>query len=85
MEIMQADDSHLSEIVELWKEFMDFHQDLDPYFARSDEAHVNFEKHVKELMASEEAQVLVGRDKDKAVAFSLSKIQKRPPAYVHET
>ena len=40
---------------------------------------------MKELIKSEEAQVLVGRDKDKAVAFSLSKIQKRPPAYVHET
>ncbi len=45
MEITEARENHIPEIVELWKEFMDFHRDIDPRFPMRKDAHTNWEKH----------------------------------------
>jgi hypothetical protein len=65
MIIMPAAESHIPEIVEIWKEFMDYHSDIDPYFARNEEGHSKFEEWLKELMKSDTALVLVALGRDK--------------------
>ncbi|MFH1335479.1 MAG: GNAT family N-acetyltransferase [Candidatus Zixiibacteriota bacterium] len=81
MMIIPATESHVPEIVEIWKEFMDFHSDIDPYFARNEEGHSKFDEWVKELMKSDTALVLVALDQGQVVAYSLSQINKRPPLF----
>ena len=81
MKIIPAAESHLPEIVEMWKEFMDYHSDIDPYFARNEEGHSKFEEWVKELMKSDTARVLVALDHDQVAAYSLSQINQRPPLF----
>lgn len=85
MEIVLAKDSHLPEIIEIWKEFMDFHKSVDPYFARSEDGHLNFGKFVKELIKKEDSQVLVALEQDRVVAYSIAQIAKRPPAFQDQT
>jgi ribosomal protein S18 acetylase RimI-like enzyme len=81
MIITPASESHIPEIVELWKEFMDFHSAIDPYFARNEEGHSRFEEWVRELMKSDSALVSVALEDDKVIAYSLSQINKRPPLF----
>jgi len=81
MTIIPATESHIPEIVEIWKEFMDFHSEIDPYFARNEEGHSKFEDWVKDLMKSDIALVLVALDHSQVVAYSLSQINKRPPLF----
>jgi len=38
MEIVPAKDSHIPEIIELWKEFMNFHREMDTRFPMSTDA-----------------------------------------------
>jgi len=81
MTIIPATESHIPEIVEIWKEFMDFHSKIDPYFARNEEGHSKFEEWVKDLMKSDTAKVLVALKDGQVVAYSLSQINKRPPLF----
>jgi len=85
VEITVATDSHVPGIVEVWKEFMDFHKDIDPRFPMSKNAYVNWEKHLRDLMKSEDALVLVALDEDPVVGYSISLISKYPPVFERET
>jgi len=85
MEIITATEKHIPEIVELWKEFMDFHKDIDPRFPMRKDAHLEWEKHLRELMKSEDTQVLVVLDKNQAVGYSVSQINKYAPLWECET
>lgn len=79
MEIVRAEHSHVPEIVELWKELMDFHKNLDSFFSRREDGHMNFEKHVNDLIESDDSLVLVALDEGHVVAFSISQISEYPP------
>jgi len=81
MMIIPATESHIPEIVEIWKEFMDFHSHLDLYFTRTDEGSSKFEEWLRSLMKSDNALVLTAKEDDQVIAYSLSQICKRPPLF----
>ena len=85
MEIIAATDNHVNEIVELWKEFEDYHGKLDPYFSTKEDGHTIFEKHIRERIESEDALVLVALDGENVVGSSIARIDKYPPVYKNET
>lgn len=80
--IAEAQAADIPAIVELWKEFMDFHSVRDPFFTRKDDGHTSFAGHIEKSIASDESQVLVARDGDRVVAYSLSHIANYPPVLV---
>jgi len=84
MEIILAIDSHIPEITELWKEFMDFHKDIDPRFPIRGDAPLELEKHLRELMKSEDALILVAFDGNHMVGFSISLINRYAPIWKRE-
>ena len=79
MKIAPASDLHVPEIVEIWKEFMDFHSDLDPFLERRENGHEHFEKYVREKIESDDSTVLVATDNNKVIGFSIIFISKHPP------
>lgn len=79
--VADAEEADIPGIVELWKECADFHGARDPHFARSEDGHVHFEKHLRELMKSEDAHVLVAFDQGRPVAFIAAQVAKRPPVF----
>ena len=85
MEVVQAQEKHVAEIIELWLEFMGHHKDIDPRFPMRKEAPSNFEKHLLENMKSENAQVLVALDNDSIIGYSISRISTYPPVWERET
>jgi ribosomal protein S18 acetylase RimI-like enzyme len=85
MEIITATKLHIPAIIKLWKEFMDFHKDVDPHFPMRKDAHLNWEKYLRELMNSEDAQVLVAQDKGRVIAYSISVITRYAPIWERET
>jgi ribosomal protein S18 acetylase RimI-like enzyme len=81
MVIIPAASSHIPGIVTVWKELMDFHGDIDPFFARSRNGHIHFATYVRDLITSDDAQVLVAIDQGKVVAFSISYVHVYPPIF----
>jgi ribosomal protein S18 acetylase RimI-like enzyme len=80
MEIVLATESLVSQIVELWKEFWDYHQKMDPqFFVMSEDGPSKFEEYLRGLIKPDDAQVLVALDQGQIVAYSIAQILKRPP------
>ena len=84
MEITVAEDTHVPGIVEVWKELMDFHRDIDPYNGRSEDGHIHMEKYLRDSMNSQGAIVLVALDNGHVVGYSISGIRKYPPIFQRE-
>ena len=77
----EATKEDLSRIIELWKEFIDFHKNRDPFFSRSKEGPENFGKYVLENMTKDDAIVYVAETTGEVVAYILAMIQDYPPAF----
>jgi len=76
IEIVRAEERHISDIDKLWLEFMRFHQDIDHIFTPLDGAVPGFEEEqVRRLMKSEDGLVLVALDSGRVVGYSLSEIR----------
>lgn len=85
VEIKEAKKKHIPEIIEIWKEFMDFHRDIDPFFARRENAHRKAKQYLRESIRSRKSQVLIALDNRKVVAYSLSRIAEYPPVFKQST
>lgn len=84
MKIITAREEHVDEIVQQWKEFMDFHNELNPFHARREDAHINWETFLRKSMDSKLSLVLVCMDNDKMVGFSLAHVKASPPIFKHD-
>ena len=85
MKIVPARISHLPQIFELWKEFIDYHRDIDPHYTRRKDAVKNFEKYIRQLMKSKDARVIVALEGEAVIGFSTGKIELYPPVFLQES
>jgi len=82
VEIAVAQDAHVPGIVEVWKEFMDFHKDIDPRFPVRENAYIGFEKHLRGLIVAEDTLVLAALDESRVVGFSVAQVNKYAPIWM---
>jgi len=85
LEIIPATQGHVPQILELWKEFEDFHKEIDSFFTRSKDGHVKFGEFVHRQMDSEDSLVLVAVNGKDVIAYSISRISKHPPVFELES
>jgi len=71
----------IPKIIELWKEFIDFHKERNPFFSRSKEGPENFGRYILENLSKEDAIVYVAESNGEVVAYILAIIQNYPPAF----
>jgi len=79
MKIREAVTDDLPEMIELWKEFMDFHKVRDPFFTRSENGHEKWAKFALSNMESDDWIVLVAVDGDKIVGYCMASVVDYPP------
>ena len=77
----EATKQDIPKIIELWKDFIDFHKARDPFFSRSEEGPENFGKFILENLRKEDAVVSVAEANENVVAHILATIQNYPPAF----
>jgi ribosomal protein S18 acetylase RimI-like enzyme len=77
----EAIEQDIPRIIELWKEFMDFHKIRDPFFSRSKEGPENFGKFILENLHKDNAIVYVAETNGEVIAHILATIQSYPPAF----
>lgn len=76
IEIITATKLHIPGVIELWKELMDFHRNIDAYWSRRENGHIEYEKFLRGMLESEDAIVLVTTDKGQIVGYSSSRINR---------
>ncbi len=84
MKIIPARPEHIAEIVQQWKGFMDFHNELNPFHSRREDAHKSWEIFLRKSMDSELSLALVCVDHDNVIAFSLAHVKTNPPILKHD-
>lgn len=81
MEVIRAEEKHVHGIVDIWKELMDQHRELDSYYTCRADARTNWEQFLKQRMNESSDLVLVGLDNDKVIAYSIAMIKDYPPVF----
>jgi GNAT superfamily N-acetyltransferase len=77
--IIEAEEKHIPDVSRLWKEFIQFHIDVEPIWIPAEDAEQGQrEEQTKPLMASDKGLVLVAMDGDEVIGYSISEI-KPPP------
>jgi len=76
---------HIPGLIEVWKEFMDYHARIHPHFMRAEQGHIAFEKHARENMKSRDYAVFVALDGEKVIGYTLLQTRKPPPVYDEAT
>ena len=84
MEIMTAQECHVPEIVNLWDEFMRFHEPFDPRYPMVDNVRSGYETHFRETMTATDTKVLVALEKGRVVGYVMAMIRKSSPAWKRE-
>ena len=64
---------------------MDFHKDIDPRFPLSADAPANWEKHLRELMKSQDDLILVALDSDTTVGYATAALVATAPLWERRT
>lgn len=77
----RAIEKDIPKVVELWKEFIDFHKTRDTFFSRSTEGPENFGKLIAENLQKDNAIVYVAEKNGEVVGHILATIQNYPPAF----
>ena len=82
MRIIEAEEKHIPDIVDLWIGMMNYHKELNPYHTLRKEAPDNWERYLRNMMAKEDAKVLAAlSDNDLPVAFIIGNIKGYPKLF----
>ena len=82
IKIVEATEESIPEIVELWKELTDHHSNIDSFFTRREDAHLNFKSFITELIKSKEAKVFLAIKNAEVLGYTIAKLKEYPPIYL---
>lgn len=80
--IRKAKHKDVERILDLWCEFMDFHEQYDSIFKRSKSGHSEFRKFLKERISDRNSLVIVALEEEIICGYLLAKIETRPPVFL---
>jgi GNAT superfamily N-acetyltransferase len=84
LRIIRADSTHLDQIMEVWKEFMEYHQRIDAYYATVEGGPLKFREYISERISRDDSQVLVAIDGDRLLGYCLCYVKRRPPVFTEQ-
>ena len=79
MIIRDAVPDDIADITGLWKEFMDFHKNLDPYFSRKESGHIQWASFMEKNMADDQWKIIAAEDDFEIIGFCTAAVIKNPP------
>jgi ribosomal protein S18 acetylase RimI-like enzyme len=84
VEIILAQESHVAQMVDLWEEFMRFHEPFDPRYPLADNVRAGYEMYLRELMQAENTKVLAAIGGGQVAGYVIAAIRKPSPAFKRE-
>jgi len=81
LRIIRADATHMDQIMEVWKEFMEYHQRIDAYYGTVEGGQIKFGEYLTGRMSRTDSLVLVAVEGDRLHGYCLCYVQTRPPVF----
>jgi len=79
MEAKLATDDHIYEIVRLWEQLAAYHETLDRFYERSDDASAHFLAYVRQCMEVPDTVILTCLDSGQMIGYAIASIEMHPP------
>ena len=79
--IRTAQRTDIVDVVQLWKDLMDFHCRIDPLFTRSEDALDKFHDFISKQLDSDKAEIIVAEIAGKIIGYSFIEISKYSPVF----
>jgi ribosomal protein S18 acetylase RimI-like enzyme len=67
--------------MEVWKEFMEYHQRIDPYYGTVKDGDLKFGDYIVQRMAQDDSLVLAALDGERLIGYCLSYVHDRPSVF----
>lgn len=77
--IQIAERKHIPQILEIWRELMDYHAQLDPVFETRADGAKNWGEYLRGLMKSRESRVFIAIKDEELIGYSPCRIASHPP------
>jgi len=71
--------------MDIWKEFMEYHQRIDPFYGTVDQGQRMFGDYIRQRMGRYDSLVLVALENDQLLGYCLNYIAQRPPIFTEST
>jgi ribosomal protein S18 acetylase RimI-like enzyme len=84
MEILKAEEKHVSGILDLWEEFTKYHEPMDPRFPMVDKARESYELYLRNLMTDKDTKIMVADENNRPVGYVVAQIRKSMPGWQRE-
>jgi GNAT superfamily N-acetyltransferase len=81
MRIIPAEPCHVDQISQLWNEFAEYHQRIDPYYWTVKGGDAKFGEYILSNIGREDTQVLVAVEDELLLGYCLSHIHPRAPLF----
>lgn len=82
--VRRAFEKDIPAVLELWKELMDFHGEIDPLFTRSPDGGDNFMNHLKERLESPDSVLFVAETGGVIAGYLLAGVAHYPPVFIEK-
>jgi len=79
IEIREATERDIGDLIELWKEFMDFHRVRDSFFTRRKNGHEMWAVYMKPNIKGDRYLVLIASEDDRPVGYCVATVLSYPP------
>jgi ribosomal protein S18 acetylase RimI-like enzyme len=83
IQIRRATSEDTNAIVELWKEYMDFHAERDHHFTRSEEGPHRFGEYISGRIVDDASCVLVAEHEQDVMGYCLATLAKFPSVFAY--
>ncbi|MBD3277381.1 MAG: GNAT family N-acetyltransferase [Candidatus Aegiribacteria sp.] len=81
VDIRKVKQTDMPRVVELWKEFMDFHSSFDTFYSRSRDGHNNFRKWIEKELESDSAELFVADYCGEVIGYIKIQVSQYPPVF----
>lgn len=83
--IVRADNSQVDQIKEVWGDFMEYHQRIDPYYGTVEGGDLMFGEYILLRMGQDDSRVLVAMEGEQLIGYCLCYVQQRPPIFIESS
>lgn len=78
MQIAPIEEKHFPQIVRLWREFMEFHFDLDPHFTLSENSDEEYNKLMHDSIKKDTMKGFMAIERDEILGYCFCMIKELP-------
>jgi ribosomal protein S18 acetylase RimI-like enzyme len=82
VEVMEPEESQIPGILGIWKEFIDLHAMLDPYYRRSEGCEQGMTDFIRRCLRDEDKLILVAKIRSEVLGYIIAEVVTRPPCFI---